>query len=109
MSEKVEWIYGSLAALGSSFATWFFTRKKSAAETKGSELENVERSLKIYREMLTDVKTEFDVARMELGAMREKIGGQYKRVEHLEREIIAMQKRCTSMSCPNFPRKEEKS
>jgi hypothetical protein len=109
MSDKIEWVYGSLAALGSSFATWFFTRKKSAAETKGSELENVEKSLGIYREMLADVKGEFDVARMELGAMREKIGGQYKRVEHLEREIIAMQKRCTSMSCPNFPRKEEKS
>ena len=105
MSDKVEWIYGTLAALGSSFATWFFTRRKSNADAKGSELENVEKSLKIYREMLTDVKTEFDVARMELGAMREKLAGKYKRVEQLEKEIDAMQKRCTSMSCPNFPKK----
>ena len=105
MMNDFDWIGASLSAVGSSFATWFFTRKKSAAETKGSELENVEKSLKIYREMLGDVKTECDVARMELGAMREKLAGKYKRVEHLEKEIDAMQKRCTSISCPNFPKK----
>ena len=48
------WVETIVTAIGSAggggFFGWFFTRKKTNAEAKGSELENVEQAIKIWRE-----------------------------------------------------------
>lgn len=48
------WVETIVTAIGSAggggFFGWFFTRKKTDAEAKGSELENVEQAIKIWRE-----------------------------------------------------------
>jgi peptidoglycan hydrolase CwlO-like protein len=38
------------SVFGTNFATWFFTRKKVSADTKGSEIDNVNKALVIWRE-----------------------------------------------------------
>jgi hypothetical protein len=43
-------ITGVFGAGGGGFFGWFFTRKKSNAEAKGSEMDNVEHAIKIWRE-----------------------------------------------------------
>ena len=48
------WVETLITAVGGAggggFFGWFFTRKKSNAEAKGSELENVEQAIKIWRQ-----------------------------------------------------------
>ena len=51
MESWVETIVTAIGgAGGGGFFGWFFTRKKSNADAKGSELENVEHAIKIWRE-----------------------------------------------------------
>ena len=95
MSEKVEWIYGTLAAIGSSFATWVFARKRNAVETQSTELENIQKGLSVYREMLGDLRTELE----------EQNKRNFAKIDSLEKEIVAMQSRCSSVSCPNYVKK----
>jgi hypothetical protein len=49
---------GVFGAGGGGFFGWFFTRKKSNADAKGSELENVEHAIKIWRELAEENKRE---------------------------------------------------
>lgn len=95
MSDKVEWIYGTLAALGSSFATWVFARKKNAAETQSTEIDNIQKGLSVYREMLGDLRTELE----------QQNARNFAKIDKLESEIKAMQQRCSSVSCPNYVKK----
>lgn len=46
-----EFITGIIAG----FAGWFFQRKKQQAEVQASEIENADRALKYYREMVDDL------------------------------------------------------
>ena len=51
MESWVETIVTAISgAGGGGFFGWYFTRKKTNAEAKGSELENVEQAIKIWRE-----------------------------------------------------------
>lgn len=56
------------AAVGfvSSLATWWAARKKNNAEVQASELENVEKSLKFYREIVEDLGSKLREATNEL-------------------------------------------
>lgn len=38
-----------------SIVTWFAARRKNLADVQGSELENVEKAVKFYREQLEDI------------------------------------------------------
>lgn len=44
-----------LTAIIAGFAGWFFQRKKQEVEVHGSEIENADRVLKYYREMVDDL------------------------------------------------------
>ena len=71
-----------LILFGSSFATWFFVRKKQKAETSTVEIDNGQKIIELYQQSLTDLelrhKEQFD----ELKKMYE------KQQEALEIEIL---------------------
>ncbi|WP_060875277.1 hypothetical protein [Myroides odoratus] len=67
----------AVVGLVSSMATWWATRKKKKVEVQASELENVEKSLKYYREYVDDLGNKLKEATAEL-----------YNTSHLHREAI---------------------
>jgi len=51
-------IAGVITAFGGAFAGWFFTRKKNNAEAEISELDGVEKAIKIWRETAENLLAE---------------------------------------------------
>jgi septal ring factor EnvC (AmiA/AmiB activator) len=81
------WVETLITAVGGAggggFFGWFFTRKKSNAEAKGSELENVEQAIKIWRESCEALQ----VSNEKLAAKVEELT---KRVQDLENDLIVV-------------------
>ena len=71
MESWVETIVTAIGgAGGGSFFGWFFTRKKSNADAKGSELENVEHAIKIWRETAEKLSARVDELSLEMDELR---------------------------------------
>lgn len=68
------WVETLITAVGGAggggFFGWFFTRKKSNAEAKGSELENVEQAIKIWRETAEKLSKRVDELSAEVDELR---------------------------------------
>jgi archaellum component FlaC len=68
------WVETIITAVGGAggggFFGWFFTRKKSNAEAKGSELENVEQAIKIWRETAEKLSARVDELSKEVEELR---------------------------------------
>lgn len=68
------WVETIVTAIGGAggggFFGWFFTRKKSNAEAKGSELQNVEHAIKIWRETAEKLSARVDELSKEIDEMR---------------------------------------
>lgn len=79
------WLTSIITAIASSGITYFFTRRKNNAEARGNEIDNVERALKVYREMLTDLETRLD-------RQAETIQKQEKEIEELRNIILTFKK-----------------
>jgi peptidoglycan hydrolase CwlO-like protein len=73
----------TLTALISSSLTYFFTRRKNNAEAQSKELQNVEKALKVYREMVDDL-----AKRVEMQS--EIISHQQSEIQQLRTEIAAL-------------------
>lgn len=61
-----ETIVVTMVGLVSSLATWWAARRKSKAEVQSSELDNVEKSLKYYRNIVDDLGVKLREATSEL-------------------------------------------
>lgn len=70
---NLTWLWGILAAAGSSAVTWLFTRKKQEAEVKTNELDNVEKAVEIWREMASDLRGQFSAVQTELLALQKEV------------------------------------
>lgn len=90
-----DWLTSTLSAVGGGFAGWIFNRKAQKAQTKTNELENVEKALSIYRDMIGELKTNLGETKTQLDEIN-------KKCLSLDKEIVKMQKRCISAECPNF-------
>ena len=68
------WVETIVTAIGGAggggFFGWFFTRKKSNADAKGSELENVEHAIKIWRETAEKLSARVDELSKEIDELR---------------------------------------
>jgi chromosome segregation ATPase len=87
----ISWLWTTLGTLGGGFVTWLFGRRKQKAETKSSELENVEKALEIYRKILEDnsqqilsLKTEVNKLENKLDTLTEENRLLKKRISELE-------------------------
>lgn len=65
-----ELIVGIFSTGGGAFFGWFFTRKKTNAEAKGAELENVEQAIKIWRETAEKLSKRVDELSAEVDELR---------------------------------------
>ena len=63
-------VTGLASAGGGGFFTWLFARKKNNAEAKGSELENVEQAIKIWRETAMELSKRVDELSKEVEELR---------------------------------------
>lgn len=107
------WLWATLSAAGSSLVTWLFSRKKQQAETKASELDNVEKAVEIWRKMAEDLKAEIRENREENNKLRQQLETQDEQIKSLrktmdtmkaqfEAEIQMVRRNCTDLSCKNF-------
>ena len=48
-------ILAAIVSILTGLGTWFAARRKNLADTQSSELENVEKAVKFYREQLEDI------------------------------------------------------
>ena len=68
------WVETLITAVGGAggggFFGWFFTRRKTNAEAKGSELENVEQAIKIWRETAEKLSKRVDELSAEVDELR---------------------------------------
>jgi septal ring factor EnvC (AmiA/AmiB activator) len=72
-----------IAILASNVITWVMTRRKNRAEAKGSELDNVEKAAKIWRELTEGLTKQFN---QEIDELRSRNDQLQKKVEEVQRE-----------------------
>ncbi|WP_343530838.1 hypothetical protein [Pedobacter sp.] len=76
----------ALAVIG-AFVGWFFQRKKQQAEVRGSEIENAEKGLQYYRQMVDDLGSRLTQAIMELNTTKMVIKELEEKIEALTEEL----------------------
>lgn len=76
-----------ITALVAGFAGWFFQRKKQKAEQRGNEIDNAEKVLKYYREMIDDLGGRLQQAISELNGAKGVIKDLEEKVEALTEEL----------------------
>jgi predicted RNase H-like nuclease (RuvC/YqgF family) len=62
-----------LTPVATAAAGWFVGKRKTNAEAMTSEMENVERALRIYREMVTDLGDKVTRLETELSNLRKQL------------------------------------
>ncbi|MRJ11388.1 cell wall anchor protein [Ornithobacterium rhinotracheale] len=77
----------ALTALVGGFFGWFFTRKKQLAELQANELDNVDKAIRIYREMIENLGAQLKTAITELDEAKKTIKELEEKVEALTREL----------------------
>lgn len=87
MEMDYSWIWATLASAGASFVTWVFTRRKQTAEAEGSELDNVEKAVAIWRQTAEDLHKEINELRQQITDLRRQIGELQSENDRLIREI----------------------
>lgn len=71
---NIEVVITALVGVFTSLGTWFAARRKNLADVQTSELENVEKAVKFYREMIEDMAARLQKAAEET----ERMNGLYK-------------------------------
>lgn len=77
----------AITALIGGVAGWFFTRKKQHAELQANELDNVDKAVKIYREVADDLAKQLKTAITELNEAKQTIKELEQKVEALTYEL----------------------
>lgn len=67
-----------LVLIATGFTTWFFARKKNQQEVNSLELENVDKSLAIYRKMIDDITNQ-----------KESLNDQYQGILENHKKLLA--------------------
>uniref|UniRef100_UPI0039A5B968 cell wall anchor protein n=1 Tax=Ornithobacterium rhinotracheale TaxID=28251 RepID=UPI0039A5B968 len=87
----------AITALIGGVAGWFFTRKKQRAELQANELDNVDKAVKIYREVADDLAkqlktaiTELNEAKKEIDKSKKELDEARKTIKELERKVEAL-------------------
>lgn len=69
----LSWVWATLASAGASFVTWIFTRRKQTAEAEGSELDNVEKAVAIWRQTAEDLHKEINELRLQITDLKNQV------------------------------------
>lgn len=82
-----QYISEALGALIGAFVGWFFTRKKQHTELQANELDNVDKAVRIYREVADDLAKQLKTAIIELNEAKQTIKELEEKVEALTYEL----------------------
>lgn len=63
---QYETLVATIVGLVTSVATWYAARRKNRADVQANELENVEKAISVYREMVEDLGTKLKTATNEI-------------------------------------------
>jgi len=77
-----EILLGTVPAVITGILTFILSRKKHAQETKTNELDNVQKALEVYRQIIQDLKTDLQETQI--------------KVEDLNRYIDEVRKKCNN-------------
>lgn len=80
-----EFLIPVLTTFVGALVGWFFGRPKEKAELQTSELDNVDKAVKIYREMIEDLGRKYEKAISDL----EKANLRIKELENSVEELLA--------------------
>ena len=87
-------IIGAFSTFVVSFITWFFARRKNDAEAKGTELDNVEKAIAVWREMAESLELK----------LKESLDSQEKQREMnglLQQELSEIKRQVKLLLCEN--------
>lgn len=73
MSDLQDYILNLLTPIATAFAGWFFGRRKSVAEAKTTEIENVEKSLAIYRGIIGDLEARIEFLKSQIADLEKQL------------------------------------
>ena len=76
----------------STLVGWLFGRRKQQAETQTTELDNVDKAIHIYRQMIDDLSQKYAQAITELHTAQQRIKELETTIENLLSQINATQK-----------------
>lgn len=62
-----------LAPIAAAFAGWVFGRRKNDAEASSAEIENVEKSLAIYRGIITDMEAQIKSLKSQIAELEDQL------------------------------------
>ncbi|MCT4181641.1 hypothetical protein HZP54_16980 [Elizabethkingia anophelis] len=82
-----EVVITAVVGIVTSVGTWFAARRKNLADVQTSELDNVEKAVKIYREQLEDIGTRWKEATEETRNMNELYKQALKDLAELEKRF----------------------
>jgi septal ring factor EnvC (AmiA/AmiB activator) len=89
-------LLSAIPAAISAVLTFIFTRKKYQAETKGNEIDNVEKAVRIWRELSEDIKKQFesDILKLknENKEMKEQMAEVLKENNNLRTQMLSLEK-----------------
>lgn len=86
-------IIGIIATVISSWATWFFARKKYDSEVDNNVIDNMKESLEFYKSLSDDNKVRLENLQRENAELRE-------RVDKLTSQMFTLMTQiCLNMSC----------
>lgn len=90
-------IVGVLTSLG----TWFAARRKNLADTQTSELDNVEKAVKFYREQLEDIAKRWREATDEANKLNALYKTAISDISRLELQVAKMERINSEMQKTN--------
>jgi len=93
----ISWLWTTLGTLGGGFVTWLFGRRKQKAETKSNELENIEKGLEIYRNMMEDLKIEHKNLRTEVNSLENKVSQLLDENRSLKQEVHTLENKVSDL------------
>ncbi|MDO4782624.1 MAG: cell wall anchor protein [Capnocytophaga felis] len=82
-----EFLLPVLTSFAGAFVGWFFGKAKEKAELQTSELDNVDKAVKIYREMIEDLGEQLRKAIAELNEAKTTIRDLEETIEKLTTEL----------------------
>lgn len=82
------WVGTAITTVISAWATWYFTRRKFKAEAQGSELQNVDKAIGIWKRMAKDLEEQVGNMKKEIDTLREELQEKNELERHLRNEII---------------------
>lgn len=66
-----EVVLTALVSVATALGTWYAARRKNLADTQASELDNVEKAVKFYREQLEDIAIRWSKATADANKIHE--------------------------------------